>query len=123
MGDDFIYDSVLCKFPTPTSVNKSNLLEKLQNNQSIIEAQLKAYLGDAFMNTEQGPAIYDLMYKRLMADAMPELMDSAKLKGYKEEASMSLTNAKETPTEGEEGSTDSDVNMAAMDDDDFSMDY
>ena len=123
MGDDFIYDSVLCKFPTPTSVNKSNLLEKLQNNQSIIEAQLKAYLGDAFMNTEQGPAIYDLMYKRLMADAMPELMDSAKLKGYKEEASMSLTNAKETPTEGEEGSIDSDVNMAAMDDDDFSMDY
>lgn len=114
MGDDFMYDSVVCKFPTPTSVNKNNILEKLQNNQSIIEAQLKAYLGDAFMNTENGPAIYDLMYKRMMAESMPELMDSTKLKLYKDEALLSVTNAKES-TGGE--TPDDDVNYAAMDDD------
>lgn len=119
MGDDFIYDSVVCKFPTPTSVNKSNILDKLQNNQSIIEAQLKAYLGDAFMNTESGPAIYDLMYKRLMADAMPELMDSVKLKQYKEEATLSVTKAKDTPEESENTEEDADVNSAVLDDDDF----
>ena len=122
MGEDFIYDSVLCKFPTPTSVNKSNILEKLQNNQSIIEAQLKAYLGDAFMNTEQGPAIYDLMYKRLMSDAMPELMESTKLKRYRDEANMAVTKPTDAPAEGEE-STDADVNLAVMDDDDFGSDF
>ncbi|MGL5745848.1 MAG: hypothetical protein ACRCXX_11990, partial [Cetobacterium sp.] len=118
--ESFTYGDLEAKFPTPTTINNNNKIEKLNNNQNLVDATLKAFLGDAFMNTPEGPKLYDMMYQKLMNKIMPELFAEFDLTTLLAQCRVDATKAKKVDGNGEstdDPDADSDINYIADDED------
>ncbi|MGL6099373.1 MAG: hypothetical protein ACRC0G_07095 [Fusobacteriaceae bacterium] len=114
--ENFNYGDMHCHFPTPSTINNNNKTERLNNNQAMVDAMLKTYLGDAFMNAPEGPKIYDLMYNKIMQKIMPEIYSEYDLEKIFKECKVAVTKAKSEPVTGE-GDPDAEMNEIINDED------
>lgn len=115
--ENFNYGDMECHFPTPTTINNNNKTERLNNNQAMVDAMLKTYLGDAFMNTPTGPKVYDLMYNEVMKKLMPEIYTEYDLEKLFKTCNIKVTTAKDQPDAGGETDADAEINEIIDDED------